>query len=299
VADRLPSAIDPVSGQDWTMLQFLRALREDFEQLKSGIGDPGGDDPGDPPPAPVFTFTATALGPDSIRCDWTTDSSAVTGWRLTRSGAAAEDLAATVLTRTFTGLAPETAYTFTLAPQGVGDQYVQTATATTEAAPLPVLTGSQPHLANLATHAVPASGLSGWGTLDGATDDGRYVAVTDHVYAHGAMEATANDDTLWVYAPSVNVTAGHTMTFAVDVWVEDAGRTAGLNLEYYTSSGGWVNEKQPVYAPLTPGVWNRVKATVTLPSRTGNVHPNPMVTGLSNGDIVRFTLADYVEGTGA
>src|SRR5690606_29851771 len=42
--DQLPSAIDPITGQDWTVLQFLQALRLDLSLLTGVDESPGNPD---------------------------------------------------------------------------------------------------------------------------------------------------------------------------------------------------------------------------------------------------------------
>ena len=44
MADQLPSAIDPITGEDWTVLQFLQAIRLDLSLLTGIDGGPGNPD---------------------------------------------------------------------------------------------------------------------------------------------------------------------------------------------------------------------------------------------------------------
>lgn len=231
-------------------------------------------------------------------------------WEISRDGIDADAigplssalLAAETLSFEF-NLQPETAYTFSLVgftlagatdPAVTATYYTDPASSGPPPDPEPSH-GSTPHAGNLAEDSVPDASLSSWGTLDGATDDGTYVAVTDHDHATGALQATANAAEVWVYGPQCPVTPGATMTFAVDVLVTGTGHTGCLNIEWYNSSGAWIADLDAPTVPLVAGEWTRVPHTIVVPSGAASAHINPKAQ-VTSGDVVKFTLADYYVG---
>ncbi|MCU1616569.1 MAG: hypothetical protein JWO98_4109 [Frankiales bacterium] len=58
MADQLPSAIDPITGDDKTVLGFLQALRTDLDEIKTAVG-------ATPPPPPVTKTGSQPSGSNS------------------------------------------------------------------------------------------------------------------------------------------------------------------------------------------------------------------------------------------
>lgn len=121
MADQLPTAIDPVTGDELTVLGFLQRIRTDVAEL-AGNGGPGGD-PGDPPPSGDVTLTVTRVDDADATASWTTTRTDITGWTIARDGTDSEgegawstELPADARSQSFGLLVGGQEYTITLTP---------------------------------------------------------------------------------------------------------------------------------------------------------------------------------------